>query len=510
MPTKHVIAQIEAYVDQTLPQAERQRVEAHLALCPTCVAYLTEARRLASELSPTLLATLGRPLPPPALRYRVRDQLDFSTGPRPRRVSLPWAFSGRLLNAAGTVTVIALLAFGAVAVIQSQLPGSNLVLQSNTLQANFGGDDAIATATLPASPTEIAPVTPTPELRPAASAGDSLPRPTPAPGAARSKEQLTLANQEAASPGLPLSDSAPIETSSYAEPQGAITFSFFNPAPHRQVYEIHLIEADGSNHRLFPLEGVSEPALRYSDDGLQIAFRAWSEPTTPRSLLSSNLQGDTPVQIGGFFEDAQPDWSPTENRLIFASQRESDRRWRLYTSWGNGLAEKELRREGKSPSFGPDGYRFVFESCDNTGNRCGLWLGNLDDSEYGSQPLLENPQAQAPDWSPVGEQIVYMANPDDNWDLFLINSDGSGSPLRLTDDPAIDGLPVWSPDGEWLAFLSDRGGNWGVWLLQVNSGELRQIFSFDGGIFTPPVREPYGERTWWDEQLSWSQTNESQ
>ena len=116
---------------------------------------------------------------------------------------------------------------------------------------------------------------------------------------------------------------------------------------------------------------------------------------------------------------------------MFASQRESDRRWRLYTSWGDGTAEKEMRREGKSPSFAPDGYNFVFEGCDDTGNRCGLWLGNLDDSEYGSIPLHEDPLASSPDWSPAGNQIVYMANPDDNWDLYMIDTDGYGSPRRL-------------------------------------------------------------------------------
>lgn len=503
MPTKHVIDQIEAYVDQTLPQAERQLVEAHLAICPACTAYLAEARRLASELGPTMLATLGRPLPPPALRYQVRDQLDFSAAPR--WISIPWTFSSRLLNTAGTLAVIALLALGAVAVIQTQLPGSNPVPQSNTLHANFGGDEVVATVTLLASTTEIALLTPTPGPKPSASAGDRLPRLTPAADTATSIAVPALTNQEAVLPMLSPASSDPVEAPGFAEPQGTIAFSFFNPALHRQVYEIHLIEADGSNHRLFPLDGVSEPALRYLDDGLEIAFRAWSEPTTPRSLLTSNLQGDTPVQIGGFFEDAQPDWSPTENRLIFASQRESDRRWRLYTSWGNGLAQKELRREGKSPSFAPDGYHFVFEGCDDTGNRCGLWLGNLDDSEYGSELLLEKLEARAPDWSPVGTKIVYMANLDDNWDLYLFDSQEASSPRRLTNDPAIDGLPVWSPDGEWLAFLSDRSGNWGLWLLHVTSGELRQIFSFDGGIFTPPVREPYGERNWWDEQLSWSQ-----
>jgi Tol biopolymer transport system component len=96
-----------------------------------------------------------------------------------------------------------------------------------------------------------------------------------------------------------------------------------------------------------------------------------------------------------------------------------------------------------------------------------------------------------------------MADPDKNWDLYLVNSDGTNV-RRLTDDPAIDGLPTWSPDGKWLAFLSNRGGNWGIWILHVASGETRQIFSFDGGTYTPPDRDPYDQRDWYDEQLSWS------
>jgi TolB protein len=287
-------------------------------------------------------------------------------------------------------------------------------------------------------------------------------------------------------------------------PTGTIAFAYFNQASDRQVYETHLIQADGSNHRLFPLDGVSEPALRSTSGEYQLAYRAYSEPTSPRSLLSGDLEGKTSLRIGGFWEDAQPDWSPTEDRLIYASQREVDRRWRLYTSWGNGDKEVNLRREGESPTFAPDGDRFAFVSCDNTGNHCGLWLGDLENSEYGSKPILENPLAKSPDWSPVADEIAYMANPNDNWDLYMVNSDGANV-RRLTEDPAIDGLPAWSPDGKWLAFLSNREGNWGIWLLHLASGETHQIFSFDGGVFTPPVRSPYGQRDWYNEQLSWAQ-----
>jgi Tol biopolymer transport system component len=96
-----------------------------------------------------------------------------------------------------------------------------------------------------------------------------------------------------------------------------------------------------------------------------------------------------------------------------------------------------------------------------------------------------------------------MANPHGNWDLYVVNIDGSNV-RRLTTHPAVDGLPVWSPDGEWLAFLSNRGGVWGIWLLHVDSGDIRQVVELSGATFTPPAGSPYGQRNWWDEQLSWS------
>jgi len=118
---------------------------------------------------------------------------------------------------------------------------------------------------------------------------------------------------------------------------------------------------------------------------------------------------------------------------------------------------------------------------------------------------LINPLLKAPDWSPVGETIAYMANPNDNWDIYLVNSDGSNT-RRLTTDPAIDGLPAWSPDGEWLAFVSNRGGGWGLWLLRVANGQLYHTASFGKDSLTPPAELPYtehGARNWWAEQISW-------
>ena len=516
MRTKHVTQTFERYLDDQLPASEKRLIEEHLSLCPTCARHFFHARRLRTELGPVMQAALGRPRLPAALRRRVHQHLNDS--PKSRLPRLNWAGPGRILNGLGTLAVLAVLALAAFTVIQSQVvdfndlsnieaaqPGEDIVSESIPLQE-------VITPTVQAQPTKlpihedvtlgdtlkIGPVAP--ESRPSEpdDAGIGIASDEKAVGMG----EVPLSNRlQKETAGLDIPGSSPGRVK---DPEGTIAFSYFNAAAYRQAYETHLISPDGTNHRIFPLDGVSEPALRLMGHGYQLASRAWSEPTAPRALLVSNLEGRFLTQISNFWEDAQPDWSPIEHRVIFASQRESDRHWRLYTNLGDGSEEINLRREGKSPTFAPDGYRFAFESCDDSANRCGLWLGDLDHSEYDSRPFLEDPLARSPDWSPVDEEIAYMANPDGNWDLYLVNSNGRNV-RRLTDNPAIDGLPVWSPDGEWLAFLSDRGGNWGIWLLHPGSAELRQVFDFDGGTFTPPTRPPYGERHWWDEQISWSE-----
>jgi dipeptidyl aminopeptidase/acylaminoacyl peptidase len=308
-------------------------------------------------------------------------------------------------------------------------------------------------------------------------------------------------------PALVKTDFAPEPTAIAKRPlpSGIIAYALYNPTPGIQAYETHFISPDGSNYRRYPLRDVSEPSLHPTENDFPLAIRTWEEKSHPRRLMSSNLEATKQDIVAEFWEDGQPDWSPIENRIIFASQRESDRRWRLYSAWGDGSLEENLQREGRAPTFAPDGSRFAFEGCDNTGNKCGLWTGRLYDKEYGFKLFLENRTAKSPDWSPNTEEIAYMAKSANSWNLYLINSDGSNN-LLLTDDSSNDGLPAWSPDGQWLAFVSDRGGSWGLWILHVKSQQLHQVTAFETGSLAAPSRLPYNEHEehhWWDEQISW-------
>ena len=73
--------------------------------------------------------------------------------------------------------------------------------------------------------------------------------------------------------------------------------------------------------------------------------------------------------------------------------------------------------------------------------------------------------------SPVGSDIVFVAEGEDgNIDIWLVDTRG-GSPIRLTDDPAPDRSPAWFPDGSAIAFVSERGGAPGVWKVPRLGGQ---------------------------------------
>ncbi|MEM7344435.1 MAG: zf-HC2 domain-containing protein [Chloroflexota bacterium] len=510
---RHVTHQIEAYVDDRLSPAERKQVKEHISTCVTCAQRLFDAQRLTQELGPVTKIAFGQPVPPPALRQKIKQQL---AQPQPRPfIFLSWQQSGQILQSATTFAGLALLVVGLIWVINSQKPPAQTSVETVALPLKDGEITPQKTAATP-EPTPIPVVINSQN----ASLGDTLIIP---PTYAKTSDTLSSATTNTP-PQAPFTQdlvqrqleetSAGQNSSVISEPalnrvttatqltppKGTIAFAAFNPNARQPLYETHLISPDGSNHRLFELDGVSEPALK----GDNIAYRAWGETTAPRALISNKVSADFPEGLTNFWEDAQPDWSPTDHLIIFASQREIDRKWRLYTSWGDGSMEVNLRREGKSPTFAPDGYHFAFESCAEDGQQCGLWLANLENSEHEAEPFLEDSQAKSPDWSPTSDDIAYMSNADGNWDLYLIKPDGSQG-RRLTTDPAIDGLPTWSPDGEWVAFLSNRGDAWGIWLLHVETGHVQSLFTFEGLSFEPPIGPPYGERHWWDEQLSWSQ-----
>jgi TolB protein len=53
--------------------------------------------------------------------------------------------------------------------------------------------------------------------------------------------------------------------------------------------------------------------------------------------------------------------------------------------------------------------------------------------------------------SPDGSRIAFQGEANNNDDIFIVNTDGSGL-QQLTNDPATDQFPAWSPDGTTIVY----------------------------------------------------------
>ena len=88
-----------------------------------------------------------------------------------------------------------------------------------------------------------------------------------------------------------------------------------------------------------------------------------------------------------------------------------------------------------------------------------LYVANADGSN--AKQITSNGAANfCPFFTPDGKRIIFASNMLDprgrEFDLFIVNKDGSGTPERITTAPAFDGFPMFSPDGKWIVWGSNR------------------------------------------------------
>lgn len=272
---------------------------------------------------------------------------------------------------------------------------------------------------------------------------------------------------------------------------GTIAYPIFNGSD----FDLYFGQADGSGTRLYR-RGASQPA--FSPDGTRIAFHSWR--LSGWGLITTQVYGGEDKLVARFVEDQLPTWSADGSEIIFLSRREGDRKSRLMKVGSAQVGSDGIvLGEGEYPTVGPDG-NLAFKGWGSTG--VGLRLSASTALENIRALTGENDDT-APAISPDGQKIAFMSRRDGNWDIYVVNADGSNL-QRLTDDPAEDGLPTWSPDGRAIAFASSRGDNWAIWAVMPNGRGLRQLFVMDGSPdgFVGTNRD--ASRGWAEERISWT------
>lgn len=197
--------------------------------------------------------------------------------------------------------------------------------------------------------------------------------------------------------------------------------------------------------------------------------------------------------------DRAPDWSPDGTRIAFHLES-ADRPTDIYTINLIGAEQKNLTNNlpgvhARLPDWSPDGNKIAYELHDCSGGSCShsdIYVMNADGNQVTNltNHSTTNPRTSAysPVWSTDGTKIAFVLNDD----LFIMDSNGSNR-KRLTFGEKVynpwgygGGKPAWSPDGTKIAYSANWEGNYEIYVMNADgSGPHVNITNHPAGDTSP-------------------------
>jgi Tol biopolymer transport system component len=254
--------------------------------------------------------------------------------------------------------------------------------------------------------------------------------------------------------------------------------------------------------------GEAKDNPEWSPDGTKIVFDAsalsdigscCSRNVYVMDADGTNLQRLTHTPSTTEGEDYQATWAPDGSWLAFTSTRSdgprdpenpdfsSDRE--IYRMDANGTNEQQLTTtptvsSDEQPSISPDGTKIAFASSqhyqqfgDPDGDQLDIYVMDADGTDVPKRLTFDsgtqNPTlnlesySQAPAWSPDGTRIAYESTRSGNSEIWVMNADGTGEPINVSQHESWDSDPAWSPDGTQITFMSRRDGQEDLWAVDA-------------------------------------------
>jgi Tol biopolymer transport system component len=266
---------------------------------------------------------------------------------------------------------------------------------------------------------------------------------------------------------------------------GKTTCAFFRPGSDEVLFASTHLDPDATAKQKAEFElRASGKQRRYSwdyDEHMDI-FLARRDDSNLRRLTSAQ----------GY--DAEASFSPDGKLIVFCSLREAyptnklseaelkhfqaDPAWfgEIYLMNADGSNVRRLTHTpgyDGGPFFTPDGRRIVWRRFNEQGDVADIFTMNLDGSHV-RQVTQFGAMSWAPFFHPSGRYIIFTSNKLGfaNFELFLVDAEGTREPARITFTVGFDGLPVFSPDGTKLAWTSSRtpDGKAQIFLADWNHG----------------------------------------
>ena len=282
----------------------------------------------------------------------------------------------------------------------------------------------------------------------------------------------------------------------HANPKGTIAFLSNRNNPDKLPWRpaIYLINADGTNERLWLENPEGFSGMAWSPDGKSVALAQYDAAEGihifVKDLHTGQQKNITAQWVGWRRSFGGPSWSPDGKWLAVTCSKLDVGHDDVCRMTINGDQLQILTRDARgifssSPSWYPHDDKIAFD------REAEIFVMDHNGRNRVRLSQLEDVSDRRPAWSPDGTKIAFDSDRDAQPplqgigdDIYVMDADGSNV-VRLTDHPSADRAPAWSLDGRWIAFQSLRDGtiqnpNWNIYIVNANGENERQLTDHPG------------------------------
>jgi tricorn protease-like protein len=230
--------------------------------------------------------------------------------------------------------------------------------------------------------------------------------------------------------------------------------------------DIFVMPSAGGEPRQITHDVQDVHGISFTGDGKQLIFSSARIGGARRALWRVPVAGGSPVRLPFGTDNADsPAVARSGDHLAYVQISSSAKIWAYDIPQKGEIPRAPKLLIGSSqvqvgPQYSPDGKRLAFAS-----SRTGpyeIWISAADGTNAMQLTNFGDRQTGTPRWSYDGKYIVFDAHPDQQSDIYIVDSQG-GTPRRVTSGSYDHVVPSFSRDGQWIYFSSNEGGRWDLW-----------------------------------------------